>query len=145
MLLPFRLGIGGRLGSGRQYMSWIHRQDWVALVQWLTTARPSSGSTGDPAGTVTTWNATAPEPVTSAEFARVLGRVLHRPAVLPAPAFALRVVLGEFATFLTTGARVLPAHAERAGFQFTYAHLEHALRNLLDSGSTRAARRATPG
>ena len=146
MLLPFRLGVGGRLGSGRQYMSWIHRQDWVALVHWLTTARPSSGPTGDRAGTVTTWNATAPEPVTSAEFARVLGRVLHRPAVLPAPAFALRVVLGEFATFLTTGARVVPAHAERAGFQFTYSHLEHALRHLLESGSTRAApRRATPG
>jgi hypothetical protein len=70
--------------------------------------------------------------VTSAEFARVLGRVLHRPAILPAPALALRVVLGEFATFLVTGARVLPANAERAGFHCTYSRLEPALRQLLD-------------
>ena len=131
MLLPFRLGVGGPLGSGRQYMSWIHRQDWVGLVTWLISARHWPATSDSPA-IVSAWNATAPEPVTSAEFARVLGRVLHRPAILPAPALALRVVLGEFATFLITGARVLPANAERAGFRCTYPRLEPALRQLLD-------------
>jgi uncharacterized protein (TIGR01777 family) len=138
MLIPFRLGVGGPLGNGRQFTSWIHRQDWVDLVSWLITTRHPSIPGGDRLEAVTTWNATAPEPVTSAEFARVLGRVLHRPAVMPAPAFALRVVLGEFATFLITGARVLPARAEGAGFRYSYPRLEPALRQLLDPGSTAA-------
>jgi hypothetical protein len=142
MLLPFRLGVGGPLGSGRQFMSWIHRQDWIDLVGWLVTTRHPSIPSDDRRETVTTWNATAPEPVTSAEFARALGRVLHRPAVLPAPAFALRVVLGEFATFLITGARVLPTHAERSGFRFKYPRLEPALRQLLDPGAAAGTARS---
>ena len=124
MLLPFRLGVGGPLGSGRQYWSWIHLDDWLALVGWLA----SAPSQPDP---VSAWNATAPEPVTNAEFSRILGRVLHRPAIVPAPDFALRLALGEFAMFLTTGARVLPARAEQAGFRFQYSRLEPALRHLL--------------
>jgi hypothetical protein len=132
MLMPFRLGVGGPLGNGRQYWPWIHRQDWVGLVAWLATSAGSSASAVAAADdAVTFWNATAPESVTSAEFARVLGRVLHRPALLPAPYFALRVVLGEVADSLTTGARVLPAHAEHAGFRFRHPHLEGALRDLL--------------
>jgi uncharacterized protein (TIGR01777 family) len=146
MLLPFRLGVGGPLGSGRQYMSWIHRQDWVDLVSWLITGRPTPALTANLAEMITIWNATAPEPVTNAEFTRVLGRVLHRPAVLPAPAFALRVVLGEFAMFLTTGARVLPAQALRSGFRFAYPNLDTALSQLLDPRTTaEAARSARPG
>jgi uncharacterized protein (TIGR01777 family) len=124
MLLPFRYGVGGPLGTGRQYWSWIHLADWVALVAWLATAAaPVTGQ-------VTAWNATAPTPVTNAEFARVLGRVLHRPAAIPTPVFALLLALGEFSSALTTGARVLPARAERAGYQFRYTALEPALRDL---------------
>jgi len=133
MLLPFRLGVGGPLGSGRQYWAWIHLEDWVALVAWLA-ASPAITASGNGRGLhdqVTIWNATAPVPVTNAEFSRALGRVLHRPAVLPAPAFALRIALGEFSRFLTTGARVIPAHAERAGFRFRFPELEPALRDLL--------------
>ena len=134
MLLPFRMGVGGRLGSGRQYWSWIHVHDWMALVSWIAsrlTGPVAPVSPGPEREPVTVWNATAPTPVTNAEFSRVLGRVLRRPAVLPAPAFALRLALGEFAMFLTTGARVLPEHAEREGFRFRFPALEPALRDLL--------------
>jgi uncharacterized protein len=79
----------------------------------------------------TVWNGTAPAPVTNAEFSRTLGAVLNRPAMLPAPPFGLKLLLGEFAIFLLTGARVIPAAAERAGFQFRYPTLEPALRSLL--------------
>jgi uncharacterized protein len=131
MLRPFRLGVGGPLGNGRQFFPWIHRADWVALVGWLATSPSASGPLGPSASAVAVWNATAPEPVTSAEFSRTLGRVLRRPALLPAPYVALRLVLGEIAGSLTTGARVLPAQAERAGFQFRFPRLEGALRHLL--------------
>ena len=83
------------------------------------------------------WNATAPAPVTNAEFGRTLGAVLNRPAVLPAPAFGLKLLLGEFANFLLTGARVIPAAAERAGFRFRYRELEPALRSLLQDQGDR--------
>jgi uncharacterized protein len=140
MLLPFRLGIGGPMGSGRQYMSWIHIEDWVALIGWLATSRPPAPAGSQPmaasaaaAPNTSVWNATAPTPVTNAEFSRTLGAVLSRPAVLPAPAFGLKLLLGEFADFLLTGARVLPAAAEGAGFRFRYNTLEPALRSLLGS------------
>lgn len=132
MLLPFRLGLGGPLGSGRQYWSWIHLADWVALLQWLIATRPvPHNASGTPAATP--FNATAPVPVTNAEFSRALGRVLHRPALLPAPEFALRIVVGEFAMFLTTGARVLPARTQREGFRFRFERVEDALRDLLQA------------
>ena len=110
------------------------REDWVALVGWLA-SRPSPWrrAPGRHASRSRTWNATAPEPVTSAEFSRILGACFTGPRCCPLRR-SLRLVLGEFAKFLTTGARVLPAHAERAGFQFRYSHLEHALRHLLASG-----------
>jgi len=125
MLLPFRLGLGGPFGSGRQYMPWIHRQDWVDLVRFLLSAPAASGAV----------NATAPSPVTNVDFARMLGRVLRRPAVLPAPRFALRLVLGEMAdALLLTGQRAIPSEARRLGFSFAYDDLESALRELLKSG-----------
>jgi NAD dependent epimerase/dehydratase family enzyme len=133
MLLPFRLGIGGPLGTGRQYWSWIHLDDWVALLAWLAT------STGAGTTAVSVWNATAPAPVTNAEFSRVLGRVLHRPAVIPVPGFALRLVLGEFAEFVTTGARVYPVRADGAGFRFRFETLEPALRDLLSASRSHLA------
>lgn len=124
MLLPFRLGLGGPMGSGRQFMSWIHLDDWLSLVTWIAGRDLANGTVG-------AWNATAPAPVTNADFARTLGRVLRRPAILPVPGFALHLVLGEFAEFLLTGARVLPEAAERAGFRFAFPDLEMALRHLL--------------
>ena len=97
------------------------------MVCWLAASTPAEEA--DRA--VSVWNATAPQPVTNAEFSRVLGRVLHRPAMLPAPHFGLRLVLGEMADSLTSGARVMPERAERAGFSFRYPNLEVALRDLL--------------
>ena len=118
MLPPFWIGAGGPVGSGRQYWPWIHRQDWIDLVRWTI-------RTADLSGPI---NATAPVPVTNREFARTLGRVIRRPAVMPAPAFALRLMLGEMAdALLLSGQRVVPAKAERHGFTFRYARLEDAL------------------
>ena len=121
MALPFRFFAGGPLGSGRQYLSWIHRDDWTAMVSWALTVEAISGPL----------NATAPHPVTNLEFARTLGRVLRRPALVPAPAFALRAVLGEMADMIVTGQQVLPAKAHAFGFDFTHPELEGALRSIL--------------
>ncbi|MGQ0733116.1 MAG: TIGR01777 family oxidoreductase [Acidobacteriota bacterium] len=121
MLPPFRIGLGGRLGSGTHYMPWIHRDDWVALVLWLISSPEARGA----------FNATAPEPVTNAEFTRTLGAVLRRPAILPAPALALKLIFGELATALLTGQRAVPARAESMGFTFRFRSLEPALRDLL--------------
>jgi uncharacterized protein (TIGR01777 family) len=100
MLMPFKLGLGGPLGSGRQYWPWIHRADWVALVRWALDTPSATGAI----------NATAPHPVTNAEFTRALGRTLHRPAFLPAPSFALRIALGEMAdALLLSGQNAVPA------------------------------------
>jgi uncharacterized protein (TIGR01777 family) len=121
MLLPFRLGGGGPLGSGRQYWPWIHRDDWVSLVRWSLDTLAADGAL----------NAAAPRPVTNKEFARALGRALHRPAFMPAPAFALRLALGEMAdALLLSGQRAVPAKAERLGFQFRYTKLDDALRAI---------------
>ena len=120
MLLPFKLGLGTTFGSGDQYMPWIHLDDWTAMVSW---AMRDARVTGP-------FNATAPEPVTNRTFTRTLGRVLRRPAILQAPAFALRAMVGEIATALVTGQRLLPACAEQLGFRFTYRTLEPALRSL---------------
>ena len=118
---PFQLFAGGRLGSGRQHWSWIHVNDWVSLVSWAIATHPVSGPL----------NLTAPEPVTNGEFAATLARVLHRPAFMPAPAFALRLLLGEMADpLMLSGVRVLPAKARAHGFQFAFPRLEDALRDL---------------
>jgi uncharacterized protein (TIGR01777 family) len=122
MLLPFKLGGGGPFGSGNQYMPWIHVDDWTSLVAWLIGDERAAGA----------FNATAPAPVTNRAFARALGRALHRPAVMPMPAFALRLAVGELATALLTGQRALPTHAERLGFRFVYADIDAALASLLN-------------
>lgn len=122
LLLPFRLGLGAQLGSGRQYMPWIHIADWVALAAWIIATDRAAGP----------FNATSPTPVTNAEFTRTLARVLRRPAVLRAPAFAVKLALGEMGeVLLLTGQRALPVRAERMGFQFRFRELEPALRDLL--------------
>jgi uncharacterized protein (TIGR01777 family) len=118
MLPPFKFGVGGPVGSGRQYWSWIHRRDWIDLVRWAIRTDAAAGPL----------NATAPEPVRNVAFARALGRVLRRPSFMPAPAFALRLMLGEMAdALLLTGQRALPAKADALGFSFTYAHIDDAL------------------
>jgi len=121
LALPFRFFAGGPVGSGRQYMSWIHIDDWVAMVQWALATSAVSGAI----------NLTAPTPVTNEEFAHTLGRVLHRPAFMRAPAFALRFVMGEMADALALGGqRVLPARAQTMGYPFKYDNLLAALRAI---------------
>ena len=118
MLPPFKFGAGGPVGPGRQYWPWIHRVDWTDLVRWTVRTDTATGPL----------TAAAPEPVTNAEFARALGRALHRPSFLPAPAFALRLLLGEMAdALLLSGQRAVPAKAERQGFSFRYTRLDDAL------------------
>jgi uncharacterized protein (TIGR01777 family) len=120
----FRLGLGGRLGSGRQYWPWISLRDEVDAIRFLLTS--------DLSGPV---NLTGPAPVTNAEFTRTLGRVLHRPAVLAVPGIALSVVLGEFARVgVLAGQRALPAALTAAGFEHTDRDLESALRSALSTG-----------
>jgi hypothetical protein len=123
MLLPFRLGAGGPLGSGRQYWPWIHRRDWVDLVRFCVRTPQASGPI----------NASAPNPTTNRDFTRALGRALHRPAFLPAPGFALKIVFGEMAeALLLGGQRMVPARAEQLGFTFTYPQLDSALRAIFE-------------
>ena len=121
MLPPFRLGLGGPLGSGRQWMPWIHRDDLVSLVVEALGDHRFEGPV----------NAVAPAPVTMREFAATLGRVLRRPAVAPAPAFAIRAALGEMSGLVLEGQRALPAKALSLGFRFRFERLEPALRDLL--------------
>lgn len=118
--LPFKLGVGGPVGSGKQFMSWIHHADEVGLIL-LGLDHP------DAAGPL---NATAPRPVTNKQFGRALGRALGRPAVLPTPALALRLMLGEVAGVVTTGQRVLPRMAEALGYRFRYHDIDAALGQL---------------
>ncbi|MFC7519971.1 TIGR01777 family oxidoreductase [Xanthomonas populi] len=120
MLPAFRFGGGGPFGNGHHWMSWIHRADMVALLLWLL----EHGEAG-------AYNATAPTPVTNAEFARTLARVLHRPALLAVPAGLLRLGFGEMAELLLISQRVLPQRALSAGFRFQYPALEAALRAIL--------------
>jgi uncharacterized protein (TIGR01777 family) len=121
-LLPlFRAGIGGRLSSGYQWMSWIHIDDIVKLILFAINYSAIRGAV----------NATAPHPVTNDEFTRRLATALHRPAFLPVPAFALKLALGEMSEVLLASQRVLPAAAKSAGFQFQYPELHAALDNLL--------------
>jgi uncharacterized protein (TIGR01777 family) len=121
MLLPFRFGVGGPLGSGTQYMPWIHIDDWVDLVAWLITDSRTNAA----------FNASAPNPVTNAEFTRALGRTVGRPAFVPVPGFGLKLLLGEIALSLVTGQRAVPARAMEMGFVFKFREIEPALQDLL--------------
>jgi hypothetical protein len=123
MLLPFRLGLGGPLGSGRQWMSWIHRDDLIEMILWAV-AHP------DLRGPV---NAVAPAPCRNAEFTRALGRVLRRPAVLPVPRQSLKLLFGEMASVLLASARVIPEAAQKHGFRWKFGELDAALRSAVVS------------
>lgn len=121
LLIPFKLALGGPLGNGRQWMPWIHVHDQVHLIDFLIRQDSLSG----------VFNACAPQPVRNADFARELGRVLHRPALLPAPAWMLRLGLGELAGLLLGGQRALPNRLLAEGFVFTFTDLPSALNDLL--------------
>jgi uncharacterized protein len=122
LLTPFRLGVGGPIAGGDQYMSWIHIDDEVALLLWALGEERVSG----------TINATAPNPVSNRELSKTLGRVLGRPALMPVPGLALNVILGrELAATVKGGQRVLPRRALDLGFHFRHPELEPALRELL--------------
>ncbi len=121
MLLPFKAFVGGPVGPGTQYMSWIHRRDWVDLAREAIVTNSFSGPL----------NLTAPEPVTNREFSRALGRALGRPSWLPAPGFALKIVLGEMAdALLLSSQRVLPARAGELGFRFNYPTVKDAFQEI---------------
>jgi hypothetical protein len=123
MLLPFRLFAGGPIGSGRQYVSWITRLDWLALARWAIETPAVTGPV----------NATAPVPVTNAEFSRALGRALGRPSWLPAPPFMLRLMLGEMADALVIGGqRVVPKRALELGFEFRCPEIDRAFRAIFE-------------
>ena len=125
MLLPFKMGIGGRLGSGRQYVSWIDHDDLVGLVHHALTTRSVRGPV----------NATAPHPVPNATFTTILGRVLRRPTLLPVPSLAVRAMFGEMGdALLLEGARVIPETAIRSGFRFDFEGLEESLTHQLGRG-----------
>lgn len=121
MLPPFKMGVGGPLGSGKQWWSWIHRDDLVGIMQSAVEDDSMRG----------VYNGTAPNPMQQKEFGKVLGKVLRRPAFMPAPAFALKLVLGGFSTELLSSKRVLPRRLEEGGFAFRHPQLETALRAAL--------------
>jgi len=117
----FKLGLGGKLGSGKQFMPWIHRRDMVRVLIFLLERDDLSGP----------FNASAPHPVTNAEFTRKLASKLNRPALLPAPAAALKLAFGEMSRLLLTGADMRPARLQEAGFEFEFSRLEAALADIL--------------
>jgi len=123
MLLPFKMGVGGKIGTGRQYWSWIHLTDLARVIDFAITNTDLSGPV----------NAVAPEPVTNVEFTKALGRVLGRPTVVPMPAFAAKLALGEMADdLLFASTRVVPKRLMEAGFAYEFGDLESALRNALE-------------
>lgn len=120
MKLPFQLGLGGPIGSGKQWFPWIHLEDLVSAIVFLLSAEECRGP----------FNFTAPQPVRQKDFARQLGACYHRPALLPAPAFVMKLVLGEFGQSLLQGQKVVPSALSESGFLFTYPDLPAALREI---------------
>lgn len=121
MLPAFKLGLGGRLGDGKQWMSWIHRRDWLAIVDLLLNNPELRGA----------FNATAPHPVTNSEFTACLAKQLRRPALLPIPASALKLLLGEMSELVLGSQRVIPKRLLDQGFEFQFPTLESALQQIL--------------
>jgi len=120
MALPFKLFAGGPIGSGRQWISWIHIADVVAAIRYLIESETAAGP----------FNLTAPQPLTNAQFGQVLGRALKRPAFMPTPGLAMKLLFGEMSTVLLDGQRVLPQKLQQLGYSFQYPQLESALQDL---------------
>ena len=121
MLLPFKLGLGGRIGNGRQWMSWIHLQDWIAIAENMINDNSMQGA----------YNATAINPVTNLEFSKTLAEVINRPAFLPLPACVLKILLGEMSELVLGSQKVLPERLLQQGFEFQFSDLRHALSDIL--------------
>ena len=122
MLLPFKLGIGGRIGSGEQWMSWIDREDVIRFIEWAIDNTKARGI----------YNVTSPEPVRNREFVRALGSALHRPTVMPVPGFMLRLLFGQMAEeTILGGQRVKPARALKEGFKFSHPDIQETLRHVV--------------
>ncbi len=121
MLLPFKLGLGGSIGGGRQWMSWIHLNDWVAIAQTMIKDQHMSGP----------YNATAINPVTNQEFSKTLAKILNRPACLPLPAFILQTLLGEMSELVLGSQKVVPERLVNQGFEFQFSHLHDALTDIV--------------
>lgn len=119
MVTPFKLGLGGRLGDGRQYMPWVHRDDVVGALIWMLEQEEASGP----------YNVVSPNPVTNAEFTQCLGKVVRRPTLFPAPAPVLKIALGEMAGLLLTGQKATPARLTTQGYHFEFPELQAALEN----------------
>jgi len=125
MMLPFKMFVGGRVGSGKQWVSWIHHDDLVGLI---LLALDNAEATG-------IMNGTAPNPVTNKALAKALGRAMHRPSFMPTPKFALRLMLGQVAGLVITGQRVLPRRALQWGYAFKFPDIDSALQNVLAEGN----------
>jgi uncharacterized protein (TIGR01777 family) len=121
MLTPFKLGVGGPVAGGRQYLPWIHIDDVVGALLFALDSDEADGPL----------NLTAPDPVTNKDFSKALGRALHRPAVMPVPGFAIKLLYGEMATIVTTGVRAVPRRLLELGYRFRKADLDEALRAAL--------------
>ncbi|WP_259049842.1 TIGR01777 family oxidoreductase [Klebsiella sp. BIGb0407] len=119
MCLPFRLGLGGHLGNGHQYLAWIHIEDMVNGIIWLLD-HPLSGP----------WNLVSPHPVSNAQFTQALGKALNRPARLPAPAFMVKILMGESSVLVLGGQRALPERLQASGFQFRWQNIDDALQDI---------------
>jgi len=127
MLLPFRLGVGGRIGSGEQWMSWISREDVIRFIEWAIDHEDVRG----------VYNATSPEPVRNRDFAQALGRALHRPAMFPVPGFVLRLLFGEMADeTILGGQRAMPARATAQGFTFAHPRIDESLEHIVKNKAT---------
>ena len=121
MLLPFKFFVGGRLGDGKQWLSWIHMRDEIAGLRYFIENSNVSG----------VFNLTSPYPIRNAELAGAIGHAMHRPSFFPVPAFVIRLLFGEMATTVLDGQRVLPERLEKAGFVFNYPRIDDALNQLL--------------
>jgi uncharacterized protein (TIGR01777 family) len=121
MLPPFRLGVGGRIGTGRQWMPWVHVEDLVSILLFAATQTDLRGPL----------NGTAPEPVRNSDFTEALAHAMHRPAMMPVPTFGLKLLMGEMADVTLHSQRVVPAALEKAGFDFRFADVSSALADVL--------------
>ncbi|MEQ5205397.1 TIGR01777 family oxidoreductase [Proteus sp. fly-1067] len=124
MSKPFKLGLGGKLGSGKQYMPWIHIDDMISAIIFLLKTQDAKGA----------FNLTAPNPVQNKEFTRLLGKAFNRPALMTVPESVLRLVMGESATLVLGGQQAIPEKLLNAGFEFRYPQLEEALKDIITTG-----------
>lgn len=123
MIFPFKMGLGGPIGSGEQYMSWIHMEDIIAMILHLTQNQDLSG----------VFNLVAPEPLSNREFGKVLASELNRPYILPVPGFILKLIYGEGSFLVSKGQNVIPKRFQENKFKFKYPDLKNAIKNLLDN------------